>query len=205
MKSGTDGEDRRLLSKCLQGDRKASEILVRQFSGLVYKSIQYTLMARHVSFNRYDLEDLHNTVFLKLFDQNCKKLRQFRGDNGCSLASWIRMISVRSVIDQLRKKSVDTMGGKKKCTPLEDLPELIAEGEAPDGHIEETEQARILQEGIQRLSPRHRLFVKLHFEQGMALAEVAETMKLTIGNAYTLKHRALQNLKVEVAAVSKID
>ena len=60
-------EDRELLAKCLAGSRKASETLVRLFSNLVYQSVQYTLMTKHVSFNRHDLEDLHNTVFLKTY------------------------------------------------------------------------------------------------------------------------------------------
>ena len=98
-------EDRELLSKCVSGDRTASEMLVRRFSDLVYRAVQYTLMAKHVSFNRHDLEDLHNTVFLRLFEQGCKKLRQYQGKNGCSLASWIRMIAVRTVLDHLRTVS----------------------------------------------------------------------------------------------------
>lgn len=195
-------KDQQLLTKCFSGHREASETLVRQFSDLVYRSIQYTLMAKHVSFNKYDVEDFHNTVFLRLFEQDCKKLRQYRGKNGCSLASWIRMITVRTVIDHLRKKGVDTMVWQKKCTPLEDLPELRAEADDVGAQIEKAEQGRLLQEGLQRLSPRYRLFVRLHCEQGLSVAEVAETMQISVGNAYTVKHRAIEKLKSHVASLT---
>jgi RNA polymerase sigma factor (sigma-70 family) len=195
-------EDRELLSKCVSGDRTASETLVRSFSDLVYRSVQYTLMAKHVSFNRHDLEDLHNTVFLRLFEQGCKKLRQYQGKNGCSLASWIRMITVRTVLDHLRKKGVDAMVWQKRRVPLEEVPELRASGVEPGAQIEKAQQERLLQEGMERLPPRDRLFMKLHFDQGLSMTEVAEAMQLSAGAAYTVKHRAIQRLKSHLASAT---
>jgi RNA polymerase sigma-70 factor (ECF subfamily) len=198
-------EDRELLSQCLAGNGRASETLVRRFSDLVYRSVQYALVTKHVSFSKDDLEDLHNTVFLRLFEHNCKKLRQYQGKNGCSLASWIRMITVRTVLDHLRKKGVDTMVWQKKRIPLEEVPELKAEEGEIGARIDNEEQKRLLQDGIQRLPTRDRLFIKLHLDQGLSVAEVAETMQLSIGNAYTVKHRAIQRLKSHVASATNID
>ena len=198
-------EDPQLLSKCLSGNRKASETLVRRFSDLVYRSVQFTLMAKHVPFNRHDLEDLHNTVFLRLFEQQCKKLRQYRGDGGCSLASWIRMITVRTVIDHLRKKGVDSLGWQKKRVPLDVLPDMKADEGEFGTQLDDTERNRLLRDGMQRLAPRDRLFIKLHFEQGLSIAEAAKTMQLSIGNAYTLKHRALKRLRLNVASIADSD
>jgi RNA polymerase sigma factor (sigma-70 family) len=194
--------DRQLLSKCFSADRKASETLVRRFSDLVYRSIQYTLITKQVPFTTDDLADLHNTVFLRLFENGCKKLRQYRGDNGCSIASWIRVIAVRIVVDHIRKRGIDSIAGQKKRLPLEELPELRADEDEFGTQIEKDEQGRLLQEGIQRLPSRDRLFIKLHFDQGLSIAEAAETMQISIGNAYTLKHRAIQRLKSHVASAA---
>ena len=194
-------EDRDLLSECLSGNRKASGTLVRRFSDLVYRSVQYTLMTRHVPFNKQDLEDLHNTVFLRLFEKRCRKLRQYQGKNGCTLASWIRMIAVRTVLDHLRKKGVDAMVWQEKCIPLEALPELRSDEVEFGDQIEKAEQGRLLQEAMQKLLPRDRMFMKLHFNHGLSIGEVAEIMQLSISNAYTLKHRTIQRLKSHVASV----
>ena len=194
-------EDRDLLSECLSGNRKASETLVRRFSDLVYRSVQYTLITRHVPFNKQDLEDLHNTVFLRLFEKRCRKLRQYEGKNGCTLASWIRMIAVRTVLDHLRKKGVDAMVWQEKCIPLEALPELRSDEVEFGDQIEKAEQGRLLQEAMQKLLPRDRMFMKLHFNHGLSIGEVAEIMQLSISNAYTLKHRTIQRLKSHVASV----
>ena len=194
-------EDRQLLIKCLSGDRNASEALVRRFSDLVYRFVQYTLMAKHVSYNRHDLEDLHNTVFLRLFERDCRKLRQYRGKNGCSLTSWIRMIAVRTVLDHLRKKGVDAMVWQKKCVPLDKIQELKADGVEIETQFDKAEQMRLMQIVTEKLPPRDKLFIKLYFDQGLSVTEVAEIMNLSAGNAYTIKHRAIQKLKAQVASM----
>jgi RNA polymerase sigma-70 factor (ECF subfamily) len=191
-------ENRELLAKCFSGDRKSAENFVRRFSSLVYQSIQYTLMTKQVFFSKQDLEDLHHSVFLKLFEHKFAKLRQYKGKNGCSLGSWIRIITVRTVLDHLRNKGYDAIGWQNRRIPLDQLPELRLDESAIEGRLETTELNRMLQACIERLSPRDRLLIKLHIYQGLPLPEVAETMKISISNVHTLKHRAVQRLKSQV-------
>ncbi len=196
-------DDRRLLSKCITGDRHASEILVRRFSNLVYHSVRHTLMGKNISFAPQDLEDLHNTIFLQLFEQGCRKLRQYRGNNGCSLASWIRVVAVRIVLNHIRKKGLDAIGWQKKRTPFEDLSELMGEEMDPLALMQNMERDRLVENGIQSLPPRDRLFIRLHFDQGIPIEDVAATMQISVPNAYTVKHRAIRKLKSYVSSMSK--
>jgi RNA polymerase sigma-70 factor (ECF subfamily) len=192
-------EDRDLLSRCFSGDGEAAENLVRRFSNLVYKAIQHTLIVKHVSFNKEDLEDFHNTVFLRLFEHGCKKLKQYQGKNGCSLATWIRLITVRTVLDHLRKKGVDSIARRDTKITLDEVYGL--KGDECDGLalLERAEKEQLLREGMQNLPPRDRLFMKLHFDQGLSVAEVAAAMQVSVENVYTIKHRAIQRLKTQVA------
>jgi RNA polymerase sigma-70 factor (ECF subfamily) len=196
--NGSFEENRKFLSTCFSGDRRSAENFIRQFSGLVYRSVQYTLMAKQVSFRKQDLEDLHHSVFLKLFEHDFAKLRQFKGKNGCSLASWIRLITVRTVLDQLRSKGYDALGWQNRQISLDQIPELRFDEFDIDDQLEKTELNRLLQDCIDRLSPRDRLFIKLHFYQEFPLSEVAEIMQLSVNTAYSLKHRAVNRLRVQV-------
>lgn len=198
MKSTLE-EDRDLLAGCFAGDSEAAETLVRQFSNLVYKAIQHTLIVKHVSFNKEDLEDFHNTVFLRLFEHGCKKLKQYQGKNGCSLATWINLITVRTVLDHLRKKGVDSIARRDTRITLDEVYGL--KGDECDGLalLERAEKEQLLREGMQNLPPRDRLFMKLHFDQGLSVAEVAAAMQVSVKNVYTIKHRAIQRLKTQVA------
>jgi DNA-directed RNA polymerase specialized sigma24 family protein len=47
--------------------------------------------------------------------------------------------------------------------------------------------------------------MKLYYSQGLSITEVAETMQLTISNAYTVKHRILQKLKQHVTKLKGED
>jgi RNA polymerase sigma-70 factor (ECF subfamily) len=194
-------EDRQLLSKCIAGDKSAYDAFVKRFSGLIYRYIQNILITKEVSFSRQDLEDMHNTVFLHLFEGRLKKLRQYQGKNGCSLASWIRLVTVRIVLNQTRRKGVDGISWKKKQVRLEDLSDLKEDDKGAWDLLERSEREKLLQDGIRNLYPRDRLFMKLHFERELSIQEVAKTMGLSVQNAYTVKNRTIQRLKSHVISV----
>jgi RNA polymerase sigma factor (sigma-70 family) len=194
-------EDRQLLSRCIAGDRRSYDTFVKRFSNLIYQSIRNTLIIKEISFTNQDLEDLHNTAFLQLFEGRLKKLRQYKGKNGCSLASWIRLVTIRIVLNQLRKKGVDGISWKIKQIRLEDLYDLREDDKNAWALLEGSEQERLLQEGIRNLYPRDRLFMKLHFERELSIQEVAKTMGLSVQNIYTVKNRTIQRLKSHVISV----
>jgi len=191
----TDG---RLLTRCISGDREASEQFVRRFSALVYGTIRNTLIVKQTSFIPQDLEDFHNTTFLHLFEHGCKKLRQYRGKNGCSVASWIRLIAVRCVLNHLRKKGIDAIGSEKNKMSLEETCELESSWIEPWAALERKEKEYMIQNGIENLPPRDRLFMKLHFQKDLSVEEIADAMNLSIQNVYTVKHRAVERLRAQI-------
>lgn len=187
--------DKRLLSRCIAGDKKARDTFVKTFSDFIYRSIQYTLAGRQVNFNTSDVEDLHNTVFLNLFDNQCHKLKQYKGLNGCSLTTWIKVVTVRMVLNHIRKKGIDSMVWRRNRFALEDLPELKSNTMDARAQLEKAEQEQQVREKIEELPSRDRLFIKLHFEKGCSIKDIAEVMNLSVDNAYTVKHRAVKKLK----------
>ena len=202
MKSSFE-EDRQLISKCISGDRGSWETLVRRFSNLVYHTVRSTFLAKQAPFTRQDLEDLHNTVFLGLFEQGCAKLKLYQGRNGCTPASWIRIVTVRTVLNHLRKKGVDGPFWEKKKTPVEELSWLKGEEPGPLALLENAEQEKLIHEGVESLAPRDRLFMKLHIDQGLPVEEVAEALQISVQNAYVVKHRAVERLKTFLVSRGK--
>ena len=202
MKSSFE-EDRQLIAKCLSGDRGAWETLVRRFSNLVYQTVRNTFLSKQIPFNKQDLEDLHNTVFLGLFEQGCAKLKLYQGRNGCTLASWIRIVTVRIVLNHLRKKGVDGPLWEKKKTPVEELSWLRGDDQGPLALMESAEQEKLVHEGMESLAPRDRLFMKLHVDQGLPVEEVADAMQISVQNAYVVKHRAVERLKSHLVSRGK--
>ncbi|HHP7235162.1 MAG TPA: RNA polymerase sigma factor [Desulfobacterales bacterium] len=194
--------DKELLRQCTAGNQQAWEELVNRFSDVVFRTIQFSLHRYNVPYSRRDLEDFHNTVFLKLFEHRCKKLRQYKGTNGCSVRSWIRLIAIRVVIDRLRADGRDAdarLPGKRN---LEELPELAGHFQDPLSRLEAAEKSRLLQKALGMLQPRDRLFLKLHFLEELSIGRVAKMLNITENNAYSVKHRALNRLKAGLERIS---
>jgi len=186
--------DRKLIDGCIRKKQQAQADFIGQFSNLVYRSVQGTLRTKQKAFQPEDLADFHNTVFLKLFDQNCKKLRQYEGKNGCSLASWIRMISVQTVLDHLRRTR-DAIAVPRRTISIDFLQHPSSEEPSVLEAIHHKEQVRRLTDAVERLKPRDQLFVKLCCLQEMPIHRVAGIMNITENNAYSIKHRIIKRLK----------
>jgi RNA polymerase sigma factor (sigma-70 family) len=191
-------EDRELIDGCIAGDKPSREDFVRRFSRLVYAAIVRTLKSKGAQIVEQECDDLHNSVFLSFFTNRCAKLRLFEGRNGCSLASWVRMITVRTVLDELRRGS-DMLSRRENRANL-DLDRMAPEAQAsPWACMVGKEQRLLMQKGLQRLCPRDQLVIRLHCLEERPLSQVAEIMEVSQSNIHSVKHRALRRLKDTVA------
>jgi RNA polymerase sigma factor (sigma-70 family) len=191
-------EDRELIDGCIAGDKPSREDFVRRFSRLVYATIVRTMKAKGVPIVEQECDDLHNSVFLSFFDNRCAKLQLFEGRNGCSLASWVRMIAVRTVLDELRRSS--DMLARQESRAAVDLDRVASDRRAsPWACMVEKEQQLLMQRGLQRLCPRDQLVIRLHCLEERPLSQVAEIMEVSQSNIHSVKHRALRRLKDTVA------
>ena len=95
------------------------------------------------------------------------------------------------------------MAWQKKRVSLEDITELKGDETEALSAIEKTERERLFKAGIKSLPSREQLFIKLLFYNGLSISEVAETMHLSIQNAYSIKHRTIQRLRSYVASATR--
>jgi len=195
-------DEKDLLVGCFKGDRQAQSDFVARFSNMVYNTVLNTLRTKTANWQIQDVEDLHQTVLIRLLERRCKRLRQFQGKNGCSLRSWVRMIAVHTVIDHLRSRK-DALTRADTMDSSDYLLTLQSELHDPLQMLECTQQMEILRRCLRSLMPRDRLFIKLHCLQGLAIPEVVEILGITENNAYSIKHRSLNRLKTAVQAATQ--
>jgi RNA polymerase sigma-70 factor (ECF subfamily) len=141
------------------------------------------------------MDDLYQEVFLALFKNKYKKLKQFKGKNNCSLASWLRLIASRTVIDFLRKQKNpvyldDAVDDKKKV-----METLADESDLPDKSLEKEEWYQIFKKIVQELPPRDRYLFELSYSQELPDREVAQVMTLSISAVYMRKSRIKKKLQ----------
>jgi RNA polymerase sigma-70 factor (ECF subfamily) len=180
----TDAE-RNQLAGCLRREERAWKDFVEQYSSLIYHTVKKTL-----AFQRSDapqvVDDLFQDIFLSLVKDDFAELRRFRGDHGCSLASWLRMIATRRTIDYLRKS-------KLSAEPSEELLENYTT-ETPDRWLEH-EQSRLLARAIEDLAPRERILIDLFLQKGLAIKDVATILRTSVGAVYTQRSRIFAKLR----------
>jgi len=179
-------KEKTLLARCLRGEKAAWDEFVQQYSALVYHTINRTLALHHTESRGETVEDLYQEFFVALLKNGCKKLSQFRGDRGCSLASWLRVVAARLTIGSLRQQR----------RPTVDVSENLASDEptAADALIaRETEAA--LAAVLATLSGRDRLLIELHYQRGLPAEKVARLLKTSPPALYTQKSRLLDKLR----------
>jgi len=177
---------RTLIAGCVNGDKAAWDEFVRQYSKLVYHTIYRTLARHHTSDVQSVAEDLFQEFFVSCLRDDCKKLRQFRGDRGCSLASWLRVIASRLAIDFLRQQR----------PPEEEVTDAIASGRQGIGEsLIAREQEEYLAKAIEALPDRDRLLIDLAFRQELGAEQIAALLQISVGAVYTQKSRLLDKLR----------
>lgn len=185
-----------LLRGCLRGDAAARQRLVEEYSGIVSYGVTVIFQQFGRPSRREEIEDFCQDVFLALFDQDARKLRQYQGRNGCSLASWIRVVANRLTIDRLRREgrtvSLDDPNNLESSRVREAEPDARP---GPEPQVEEAQRAARVREMIGQLPPKDQLFVQLFYFQGLPIEEVAEAIGVTTNAAYVRKMRLHEKLR----------
>ena len=178
-------KERTLVAGCVKGEKAAWDGFVIKFSPLVYQTIKRTLTVYHAEAASDRVEDLYQEFFLSIVRDEFKKLRQFRGDRGCSLASWLRMVAARLTIDFLRTQTAENLKVTGFC---------FVEQTDESASLKE-EQERLLSQAVAALSDRDRIFIDLYYRQDLPAEEIAAILKVSPGAVYTQKSRLLSNLR----------
>ncbi|MDG2307972.1 MAG: sigma-70 family RNA polymerase sigma factor [Candidatus Binatia bacterium] len=190
-----------LLAGCIGGDADARTTLVEKYSGIVSYGVTVIFQQFGRPYRKEEIEDLSQDVFLALFDKDSRKLRQYQGRNGCSLASWLRVVANRFTIDRLRREgrtiSLDDPESGESWRVREARPDSRP---GPEPQVEAAERAAKVRELVTQLPPKDQMFVQLFYFQGLPIDEVATTIGITTNAAYVRKMRLHQKLRKLVTA-----
>jgi RNA polymerase sigma-70 factor (ECF subfamily) len=188
-------DDLEFLQTCLKGDQQAWAEFILRYSRLIYNYIHSVLAVKGRSISTEQVEDVFQEIFQSLIKNNYKKLATYRAKNGCSLASWLRQVTINFTIDYLRKlkpmASIDAQDDEGFS-----LGDLLADLTPEAGEfLSDQDKRKTLGECISLLESGEQYFLELFLNQGLTLDEIKDHLKINRGAADMRKGRIVLKLQ----------
>ena len=182
--------EKELLIECIQGRKQAWDAFVEKYKNLIYHTIYKALKGFHT-----DTDDICNSVFLSLMENDYKKLKQYKGRNNCTVASWLVVVTSNFTKDFLKKQK-HTIPIKDITTDNVDVIEKVSNPQPqPDEELSKKEYGEIIEELTSDLNTNDKLFLKLYYKEDISPEEIAEILKITVNTVYSKKNRIIEKLK----------
>jgi len=192
--------DRELLAMCAGRSPGAWEEFIHRYHRLIYYAMHRTMAIRNYSPATEESEDLLNDLLVHLIKNNCRKLTQYRGDQGATAATWLRTVTVRFVIDYLRKKAreSETIHFDSHAS----LAEASADSpETPEEVYQSKEAQQRFNRAVSALNEKDRYFMELYYGQGLSPEKVAQVLGISVKTVYSrvgrLKTKLSQQMEKE--------
>jgi RNA polymerase sigma factor (sigma-70 family) len=191
---------RDFIERCIAGDPATRAEFVEQYSGLVRFAIASVLRQRNTAASHEEIDDLHQSIMLSFFDQDCRRLKMYEGRNRASFATFVRVCATRLTLDQLRawrrRPVMVSADDSEPESRLRNLAEMPDPGPGPEDDATATQAIAHLRREIASLSAREQLFVRLHFVDGVEIPTVAGILGISGNAAHVLKSRVRKKLRL---------
>jgi len=173
------------LKRCASKDKKAWDTFIEKYSHYIYLYINRTLRRYNTGPQNGETEEIFNSVFLALLDNDCKRLKNFRGKNEYSFLAYLRVISFHMTVDFLRKRK-NLVALEKVQNYLPNRDHLMS--------LDRKDLRDMLTIVSDELPSRHRYLFRLIYEEELDSSEIAEIMNINLNALSQLKFRMMKNL-----------
>ena len=169
-------DDRALVALCAQGDRDAWLTLIDRYDHRILR-----LLSRNCHAD--DVEDLRQEVYSRLLSKDRAALLCFRGEHGGSLTLLLGQIAKTVALDHLRARR----GRPSEELTLAQQETLASDEPSPERRVAELRWSRCLSAALDLVARgsehpgRDRDILRLHYEEGYAVPEIA-AMGLGLGH-----------------------
>lgn len=172
-------QDKTLIDQCIECDKLSWRELVDKYVNLVFNAAFNSMSKYNHHINNQDIEDICQIVFLNLFANECRVLKNYNHEKA-SFSTWLTIISRNAAIDYIRKKksltvtledAIETIHCPKSVEPVKiDIPEAV-------------------------ITPRQHLVLRMMYDDGLDVEEIAFFLGVKRQTVRSLHHRALKRLR----------
>jgi RNA polymerase sigma-70 factor (ECF subfamily) len=180
-----------LIQRCLQGDQRAWDAIVRQYWRRVF-NVAYKFVGRHE-----EAEDLTQDIFLKVF----RSLESF--DRRANFQTWLISVSRNLCIDHYRsvrkeREIVDRGVNASDLSPAAQEPGPIAA-------LEQRDRVTLLRQALASLPDTLRTAVVMRDIQELSYQEIADRLRLPEGTVKSRINRGRTELARQIRRIGGHD
>ena len=177
-----DIDERTLITRCLSGEKKAFEPLVKRYSPRVFRIVHRFFSDRLV------IEDISQEVFLKAYTS----LSTYRQES--PFENWLSKIAVNMCYQHLRTQRRDRLSFESDFTGQDiSLLQGISDGTIWSDTKDSAKRLifrNLIEKIMQHLSAKEKLVLILSEVEGMSTQEIAAQMEISSINVKVIKFRA---------------
>ena len=187
--------DRELLKKCIEDNPDAGDFFVEKYSNLIYSSIHKTLKRYSANCLEDDIADMHNNIFESLFKDDRRKLKQFRGENNCTLATWLGVIAMNNALNFISRNKVHCSLDDNPAQDTFNIYKILGTDSQVLDQLIDAEEKQLLEIAISELKANDILLIKHYSRDNRKPEEIAELMNITTSTVYSKISRIKEKLK----------
>ena len=154
--------DMELIEACLSGDQDCFTELVNR-----YKNLVYSIILRQTR-DSEETNDLAQDVFLKIYKNLHSYTPAFR------FSTWVMRITSNHIIDQHRKKKLDTVSFEAHMVETGDTIGGVTG--SPESVYLQREQTERINKIVAELPDMYKIPVVLYHQQGLSYQEISEAL-----------------------------
>lgn len=189
-------EDLEFVQRCVRGEKLAWDEFVDRYSRLIYKYIYSILQQKTPGLStKENSNDIFQDIYLSLTENNFKKLKSFKAKHGCSLASWLRQVTIRRTLDYLRKHKPAASLDEEISEELSLKDLLVDSGKSAIDRLETEDQLLGLRDCVDRLDTDDKFLIKFHVYNGLSLEFLKTVFRVSRGAIDMRKARIIDRLR----------
>lgn len=166
---------------------------VLEYQDMIKNTIAAVLKRRAGQSNfQWEIEDLTQDIFSLLFENGAIRLRSFRGQNGCSLGTWLRVVAARRTLNFLRRSCQYNQAVAETEMYASATRDLCPNA---DKIMNYKEAAASVQTAVSDFSGTNQLIFRLIFEDELSYEEVARVCRMTKNTLYSRVSRMKERLR----------
>ena len=183
-------DDAALVRRCLDGDKRAFDELVKRYRDRVYG------MALHLLGDKDLAEDMAQEAFLRAF----QRLTLFDPNKG-SFSTWLMTLTTRLCLNALKRRGLEQQWIAEQEGETFELAELGEDALSPEEEWWAAERRLVIRKLLSTMHPMQRAILLLRYGEEMSIQEIAQVLQVPIGTVKAWLFRGREVLRRKLKEV----